>query len=264
MEQAKQIKISVLTIFPGMFDILKNYGVIKKAIEKRLVEIDIFNLRDYTTDKHKVTDKPGYGGQNGMVMLAEPFYRFYEEYIISKNLKPYIVLPSPQGEVFNNDLAFELAKKENLVFFCGRYEGIDERVKKIVDKEVSIGDYVLTGGEIPTMVIIETLLRFLPGVIGSKTSVENDSFYNGLLDHSHYTKPQNFRGMKVPEILLSGNHERIETFRKKESLLKTILKRPDLFIKKELSEEEKQVLIVLIQEMFNENSNILKESHDVW
>nr|WP_237729712.1 tRNA (guanosine(37)-N1)-methyltransferase TrmD [Petrotoga sp. 8T1HF07.NaAc.6.1] len=220
MEQIKRIKISVLTIFPGMFDIIRNYGVIKKAIEKKLVEIDILNLRDYTTDKHKVTDKPGYGGENGMVMLAEPFYRFYDEYILSKNHKPYVVLPSPQGEVFNNDLAFELAKKEELVFFCGRYEGIDERVRKIVDKEVSIGDYVLTGGEIPTMVIIETLLRFLPGVIGSKTSVENDSFYNGLLDYSHYTKPQNFRGMQVPEILLSGDHERIRIFRKKRQFVK--------------------------------------------
>lgn len=220
MEQIKRIKISVLTIFPGMFDIIRNYGVIKKAIEKKLVEIDILNLRDYTTDKHKVTDKPGYGGENGMVMLAEPFYRFYDEYILSKNHKPYVVLPSPQGEVFNNDLAFELAKKEELVFFCGRYEGIDERVRKIVDKEVSIGDYVLTGGEIPTMVIIETLLRFLPGVIGSKTSVENDSFYNGLLDYSHYTKPQNFRGMQVPEILLSGDHERIRIFKKKRQFVK--------------------------------------------
>lgn len=264
MEQIKRIKISVLTIFPGMFDIIRNYGVIKKAIEKKLVEIDILNLRDYTTDKHKVTDKPGYGGENGMVMLAEPFYRFYDEYILSKNHKPYIVLPSPQGEVFNNDLAFELAKKEELVFFCGRYEGIDERVRKIVDKEVSIGDYVLTGGEIPTMVIIETLLRFLPGVIGSKTSVENDSFYNGLLDYSHYTKPQNFRGMQVPEILLSGDHERIRIFRKKDSLLKTILKRPDLFIKKELNEEEKKILVEIIQEMFNKNSDNFKESKDVW
>jgi len=263
MEQTKQIKITVLTIFPGMFDIIKNYGIIKKAIERKLVEIDILNLRDYTTDVHKVTDRPGYGGQNGMVMLVEPFYRFYDEYILPKNHKPYIVLPSPQGEVFNNNLAFELANKEEIVFFCGRYEGIDERVKRIIDKEVSIGDYVLTGGEIPTMVIIETLLRFLPGVVGSKTSVENDSFYNGFLDHSHYTKPQNFRGMKVPEILLSGDHERIRNFRKKDSLLKTILKRPDLFIKKELDEEDKKVIVELIQEMFDKNSNDFKESHDV-
>ena len=145
-------------------------------------------------------------------------------------------------------------KKEKLVFFCCRYEGIDERIKAIVDEEISIGDYVLTGGELPTMVMIEVLLRFVPGVVGSKESVENDSFYNGLLDFSHYTKPAEFRGMKVPEILLSGDHKKIEQFRKKDSILKTILKRPDLFINKELSLEDKKLLVEIIQELSQRNA----------
>lgn len=251
MNLKKKIEISVLTIFPEAFQIITQIGVIKKAIQKQIVNFEVLNLRDYTTDKHKVTDRPGYGGKNGMVMLAEPFYRFYDEYLLKKGSKPYIVMPSPQGETLNNQIALELAKKEELIFFCGRYEGIDERVSRLVDKKISIGDYVLTGGELPAMVIIETLLRFVPGVVGSQESVENDSFYNGLLDYSHYTKPAEFRGMKVPEVLLSGDHKKIELFRKKESLLKTILKRPDLFRKKDLNEEEKDLLIEIIIELYD-------------
>lgn len=258
------IEIKVLSIFPDMFDIIKKYGVIKRALDKNLVNIDVVNIRDYTRDKHKVTDKPGYGGNNGMVMLAEPFYRFYDEYHSLKGHKPYVVLPSPQGSIFNNDIAFELSQKEELIFFCGRYEGIDERVKNIIDIEISIGDYVLTGGEIPTMVMIDSLLRFIPGVVGKKESVENDSFFNGLLDHSHYTKPADFKGMKVPDVLLSGDHGKIESYRKKDSLLKTIIKRPDLFIKKELDFEEKELLVEIIKEMINKNTNYFERSWNAW
>ena len=254
MSQNNKIEITILSIFPEMFNIITNYGIIKKAIESGIVKINVLNLRDFTVDKHKVTDRPGYGGNNGMVMLVEPFFRFYDEYIKKNNFKPYVVLPSPEGRTYNNQIAFDLSKKEKLVFFCGRYEGIDERIKAIVDEEISIGDYVLTGGELPTMVMIEVLRRFVPGVVGSKESVENDSFYNGLLDFSHYTKPAEFRGMKVPEILLSGDHKKIEQFRKKDSILKTILKRPDLFINKELSLEDKKLLVEIIQELSQRNA----------
>ncbi|HOB16624.1 MAG TPA: tRNA (guanosine(37)-N1)-methyltransferase TrmD [Defluviitoga sp.] len=250
MSQNNKMEITILSIFPEMFKIITDYGIIKKAIEKGIVKFNILNLRDFTTDKHKVTDKPGYGGRNGMVMLAEPFFRFYDEYEQRNGCKPYVIIPSPEGKTFNNEIARELSQKEKLVFFCGRYEGIDERVKAIADQEISIGDYVLTGGELPAMVIIEVLLRFVPEVVGSRESVENDSFYNGLLDHSHYTKPAEFRGMKVPEILLSGDHKKIEQFRKKDSLLKTILKRPDLFVNKELSFEDKQLLVEIVQELY--------------
>ena len=244
------INIKVVSIFPGMFSSLTNFGVIRKAIEGSIVKFEAINLRDYTKDKHKVTDKPGYGGNSGMVMLAEPFLKFYDDYC-SKHEKPYVVMTSPQGRRFDNNISKTLASKKNLVFLCGRYEGPDERVMSIVDDEISIGDFVVTGGELPAMIMIDSLLRFIPGVVGDENSVINDSFYNGLLDYPHYTKPAELRNLKVPEVLLSGNHAKIEKYRKKESFLRTILKRPDLFLKRELKKEDKKIIVEIIKELYD-------------
>jgi tRNA (guanine37-N1)-methyltransferase len=244
-----KIKIRTVSIFPEMFKILIENGVISKSIKNGLINFEAINLRDYTVDKHKVTDKPGYGGGAGMVMLAEPFFKAYEHFEKEVNEKPYVILTSPMGKTLNNEMSKKLALKKNLMFFCGRYEGIDNRVKSIIDEEISIGDYILTGGEIPALVIIDSLLRFVPGVVGDQESVVNDSFYEGLLDYSHYTKPEELRGYKIPEVLKSGNHKNIAYFRKKDSLLNTIMKRPDLFIKKELTEEQKKMVVEIIEEL---------------
>nr|WP_234970279.1 tRNA (guanosine(37)-N1)-methyltransferase TrmD [Marinitoga hydrogenitolerans] len=244
-----KIEIDVVTIFPQMFDSITNFGVLSRAIKNNIISFTAHNLRDYTKDKHKVTDLYAYGGGPGMVMKPEPFFEFYDYYVESKGKKPYVILTSPQGKQFNTHDAERLSKKENIVFFCGRYEGIDERVMNIVDEELSIGDFVVTGGELPAMLMIDAICRFVPGVVGDIDSVKNDSFYNQLLDHPHYTKPREYRGMKVPEVLLSGNHKKIEEFRKKESIIKTILKRPDLFVKHDFDEFEKQVIANIIREL---------------
>lgn len=243
------MKIGILTIFPNFVKVITEYGVIAQAIQAGLLEISIYNLRDYTTDKHKVVDDYPYGGGPGMVMKPEPFFRFFDDYI-KNNGKPYVILTSPQGKTLNNDIAKDLAKHENLVIICGRYEGIDERVMNFVDVEISIGDYVLTGGEIPAMVIVDVLSRFVPGVVDEE-SVKNDSFYNDLLDHPHYTRPRNIDGLSVPEVLISGNHEEVELWRKKEALKKTMLKRPDLFLKHDFDLTDKKALLSLFKEMIN-------------
>ncbi|QTA37746.1 tRNA (guanosine(37)-N1)-methyltransferase TrmD [Thermosipho ferrireducens] len=241
------MKIGVLTIFPEMVKVIKEYGVIAQAVKNRVIDIEIFNLRDYTTDKHKTVDDYPYGGGPGMVMKVEPFYRFYDEYV-KKHSKPYIILTSPQGETLNNNVLKELSVQKNIVIICGRYEGVDERIMQIVDKEISIGDYVLTGGELPAMVILDALSRFVPGTVDEE-SVKNDSFYNDILDHPHYTRPRNFRGLKVPEVLFSGNHSKIELWRRKMALKKTIEKRPDLFLKKEFDITDKKALLELFREL---------------
>lgn len=244
-----KIEIDVVTIFPEMFDAIVKYGVISKAIKNNIISFNAHNLRNYTKDKHKVTDLYAYGGGPGMVMKPEPFFEFYDNYLEKKGKKPYVIMPSPQGKQFNSKDAERLASIENIVFFCGRYEGIDERVMSLVDEELSIGDFVVTGGELPSMLMIDAISRFIPGVVGDIESVKNDSFYNQLLDYPHFTKPRSYRGMDVPKVLLSGNHKKIEEYRKKESILRTILKRPDLFIKHDLDEFEKKVIVNIIREL---------------
>ncbi len=244
------MRISVLTIFPDFVKVVKEFGVISQAVEKGLLQIDIFNLRDFTEDKHKVVDDYAFGGGPGMVMKPEPFFKFFEFYETNYG-KPYVILTSPQGERFDNTLAQEISKKENVVIICGRYEGIDERVMKYVNLEVSIGDYVLSGGELPAMVIIDTVSRFVPGVI-SEESLKNDSFYNNLLDHPHYTRPREFKGQTVPEVLFSGDHEEIEIWRRKEAFKKTISKRPDLFLKRDFDRIDKVALLELFKEMIRD------------
>jgi tRNA (guanine37-N1)-methyltransferase len=241
------VNVGILTIFPDFVRVIKEYGVISKAIESGLLDIEIFNLRDFTKEKHRVVDDYPFGGGPGMVMKPDPFFDFFKFYT-EKYGKPYVLLTSPQGDVLNNEIAKELALKERMVIICGRYEGIDERVMSLVDMEISIGDYVLTGGELPAMVITDVVSRFIPGVVEDE-SVKNDSFYNDLLDYPHYTRPRTIDNMHVPDVLVSGNHEEVDLWRRKESIKKTMMKRPDLFMKHQIDEIDKKAILMLFKEL---------------
>ncbi len=242
------MRFAVVTIFPEIIEVYLKHGILGKAIKNGIIDVEVFNLRDFTEDRHKTVDDYPFGGGPGMVMKAQPFFKFYDFYI-ERFGKPYIVLTSPQGTVFDNKKAQELSQKEDVVFLCGRYEGIDERVMDIVDEELSIGDFVLSGGELAALVMMDATARFIKGVV-EEESVKRESFMNDLLDHPVYTRPRNVRGKKVPEILLSGDHEKIEIWRRKESLKKTMLKRPDLFMKKENFDRfDKLALIELFKEL---------------
>ncbi len=240
------MRIDVLTVLPGLFDCFLREGVIGRAISSGKVEVKVHNLRDFTTDKHKVVDDVPYGGGPGMVLKPEPIFRAYEE-LTKESPKPFVILTEPWGEKFNQEMAVELSKKDRLLIICGRYEGVDERVKAIVDREVSIGDFVLTGGELPAMVIMEAVLRLVPGVLGNRESLDADSFSDrGFLGYPNYTRPARFRGMEVPQVLLSGHHEKIRLWRKEQSLRKTLLRRPEVIekLKREglLTKEELEIL----------------------
>ncbi len=218
------MKFDVLTLFPEMFEIL-NQSIIGKAIEKDLIDIHLINIRDFSKDKHKKVDDTPYGGGAGMVMKPDVVYDAYQS-IKDRNAK--VIYMSPQGKPLNQDKVEELSKENHLIILCGHYEGIDQRVlDKIVDEEISIGDYVLTGGEIPAMVLIDSVSRYVEGVL-KEDSIKEESFSNGLLEYPQYTRPEVFEGMKVPEILLSGHHENIEKWRKEKSLEITKKKRPDI------------------------------------
>ncbi|MCX5782715.1 MAG: tRNA (guanosine(37)-N1)-methyltransferase TrmD [Elusimicrobia bacterium] len=241
------MRIDILTIFPGMFEGPLTESLIKKAREKKILDIRLHDIRSFTTDKHRSVDDRSFGGGSGMVMSPEPIFRAIKSLKIGskasrKKSGSLLIYLSPQGEPLNQKLVNELSGKKRLVLLCGHYEGIDERAISLADKEISIGDYVLTGGELPAMVLIDAVARHLPGVVKEKNSVERDSFYNGLLDYPHYTRPKEFQKMKVPETLLSGNHKEIEKWRKKQSLEKTFLKRPDLLKKIKLNKEEIEIL----------------------
>lgn len=226
------MRIDVLTIFPKMFDAVLGESIIKRAKEKKVVEINIIDLRLFSKDKHrKVDDKP-FGGGPGMLMNAEPFFEAVN-YIRRKTkdlrLKTRIALLSPKGRRFDQALALKLSRYEHIVLLCGHYEGIDERVAKhLADDEISIGDFVLTGGELPAMVIIDGVVRLLPGALGDENSCKDESFSEALLECPHYTRPADYSGMKVPDVLLSGDHEKIKEWRKKEAVKITRKKRPDL------------------------------------
>ena len=250
-ERKPVLNFFAVSIFPEMFKIFCSFGIFKKALEKKLIGFQAINLRDYTTDKHRTTDDYQYGGGHGMVMKVEPFFRFYDAFVEKYGEKPTVILPTPKGRLFNNELAMELSKKGNLIFFCGRYEGIDERISVLVDYEVSIGDYVLSGGELPAMVMMDAISRFVPGVVGDFRSVQEDSITMGLLDYPHYTRPEEFRGLRVPEVLLSGDHKRVELFRLKESIKLTALRRPDLFLKKDFTKQEKMAILEILRELLD-------------
>ncbi len=221
--------IDIITIFPKMFAPVFNESIIKRAQAKGKVKICVHDLRDYTLDKHRKVDDRPFGGGSGMVMCAEPIFRAVESLTKRLKAKPKTILLCPQGKTLTQTAAKRLAKEKHLVFICGHYEGVDERVRmKLVDEEISIGDYVLTGGEIPAMVLVDCLIRLIPGVLGDKNSLNFESFEDNLLEYPHYTRPAGFRGMQAPAVLLSGDHRKIESWRKKEALKRTKQRRPDL------------------------------------
>ncbi len=219
-----------------MFSAVSSYGIVKKAIEKRLIEINLYDLRNYTTDIHKTVDDRPYGGGDGMVLKPEPIFRAVESILESSpqgREKRSIVLLSPQGKVFDQRKAIAFSEYERLILICGRYEGVDQRVIDfLIGEEVSIGDYVLTGGEVPAMVIIDSVVRLLPQALGGSSSAVEESFMEGMLDYPHYTRPAEFRGMKVPDVLLSGDHEKIREWRERKALERTEVNRPDLLAKR--------------------------------
>lgn len=222
------MRVDVLTIFPKSLEPLLNESIIKRAQDKGLVKIRVHNLRDYTLDKHKKVDDRPFGGGPGMVFCAEPIFRAVEA-LKQKNTR--VLLLSPSGRVFNQKEAKRLSRLKHLILICGHYEGVDERVKNIIDEEVSIGDYVLTGGELPALVIIDSVVRLIKGVLGRNESLTFESFCGNLLEYPHYTRPENFRGFKVPKVLLSGDHKKIDQWRKNQALKTTKQKRPDLLKK---------------------------------
>jgi len=234
---------TVLTLFPELMKAFFAHGMIGRGIESKLITGDCINIRDFSMDRHKTVDDRPYGGGSGMVMKPDPLQLAV---LCAKSRMPEskVVLLTPQGNRFNQKKALGFAaKKQGLILICGRYEGIDERVYTLlVDEEISIGDYVMTGGELGAMVMMDAIARLIPGVLGSAESFLSDSFMDGRLEHAHYTRPEEFEGQKIPDVLLSGNHERIRLWRKKSSLQRTFLKRPDLFEKTALTAEEKKII----------------------
>jgi len=220
------MKIDILTLFPKMFQGPFNESIIKRAQEKGLVEIKIHNLRKWTKDKHKTADDRPFGGGTGMILMIEPIYDALKEL---KKKETRVILLTPQGKIFNQKMAQNLSKEKHLIFICGHYEGIDERVREhLVDEEISIGDYVLTGGELPSMIVLDTLIRLIPGVLKKKEAIKDESFSSKSLEYPQYTRPANFKGWQVPEALLSGDHKKIAEWRKKKALERTKKQRPDL------------------------------------
>lgn len=224
------MKFDVLTLFPEMIDSCCGCSILKRALENNVIEVNTINPRDFTHDKHKKVDDTPYGGGAGMVLMAQPYVDTYEN--IKKLDNSISVMLTPQGEVFNDDICNDLVKYEQIILICGHYEGFDERIREIIKpREISIGDFVLTGGELPALCLIDSVSRKIEGTLGKIESADQDSFSNGLLEYPHYTKPRNFRGYKVPEVLLNGNHKEIEKFRHEQSLLRTKLRRKDLYDK---------------------------------
>jgi len=241
------MKFDILTLFPGMFSSPLRESILGRAIEKGIIEIRTINIRDFTLDKHQIVDDTPYGGGQGMVMKVEPIAQVIE-WVKSQNPSAWTIYLTPQGKPFQQEKALGLSSKSHLILLCGRYEGVDERVRDLfIDEEISIGDYVLTGGELAAMVLIDAVSRLLPGVLGSDRSAEEDSFSNSLLEYPQYTRPFNFRGSCVPEVLLSGNHSAISLWRRKEALKRTLGRRPDLLAKTNLSNEDKKLLEEILQ-----------------
>lgn len=237
------MRIDVLTLFPRMFEGPMGESIIGKAVEKDLLEINIHNFRDYSENKHQQVDDYPYGGGAGMLLKVQPIYdnlKAIEE--ATGNQKKRVILLDPAGKPFNQKMAEEFANEEQLVFICGHYEGYDERIRSMVTDEVSLGDYVLTGGELGAMVMIDATVRLLPEVLGNQSSAKTDSHSTGLLEHPQYTRPAEFNGMKVPEVLMNGNHRLIEEWQLKESLRRTYLRRPDMLETLEMTDEMQKLL----------------------
>jgi len=237
------MKIDFLTLFPEMFHGVLNESILKKAQEKEAVTFNVINFRKYSSNKHQNVDDYPYGGGAGMVLTPQPIFDAVEDIRKQGNSEPKVVLVCPQGERFTQAKAEELAREDHLLFICGHYEGYDERIREhLVTEEISIGDFVLTGGELASMVITDSVVRLLPGVLGNEDSPILDSYSSGLLEHPHYTRPADFRGFKVPEVLLSGNHKLIAEWREEQSLKRTYERRPDLLEKYPLSDKQKSLI----------------------
>jgi tRNA (guanine37-N1)-methyltransferase len=236
------MKFDVLTLFPDMFTSYLREGILGRAIERGLVDVALLNIRDFAKGPHRIVDDRPYGGGEGMVMKAGPIFRALES-VERVEGHGQVVLFSPQGKTFTQDMAWEMAEWQQLIFVCGRYEGVDDRVRSTcVDMELSVGDYILNGGELAAMVVIEAVSRLIPDVLGGERSNLEDSFENGLLEYPHYTRPRVFRDQAVPPVLLSGDHEKVRLWRKKQSLKRTLSRRADLIQKAELSPEDKAIL----------------------
>ncbi|MCL6634949.1 MAG: tRNA (guanosine(37)-N1)-methyltransferase TrmD [Peptococcaceae bacterium] len=236
------MRFDILTLFPEMFAGPFSSSILKRARERGLIEINLVNIRDFSTNKHHTVDDAPYGGGAGMVMGPEALSGAIE-HVIRESGAGRVILLCPQGRPFNQAMAAALAREKSLILVCGHYEGVDERVREaLVTDEVSIGDYVLTGGELPAMVVVDAVARLVPGVLGEASSVVEESFCGGLLEYPHYTRPREFRGMAVPEVLLSGHHEEIRKWRRRQSLLRTLERRPELLRQVELSREDKEIL----------------------
>ncbi len=235
------MRFDIITIFPEMFSGVFSEGVVRKAIQKGLLEVQVHDLRDYTTDKHRQVDDRPFGGEEGMVFKPEPLFAAVEALRGPGEAPVYLL--SPQGRPFDGRLAEEMAARPRVILICGRYEGVDERVAEhLASDEISIGDYVLTGGEIPAMAVVDAVSRFVPGVVGKAASVRHDSFVEARLDFPHYTRPRTFRGHGVPAVLFSGDHKKIETWRRRTALEKTARRRPDLLARQPLTAEERKLL----------------------
>lgn len=232
------MKITILTLFPEMFDSYLNNSIIKRAISKEIVSFNVINIRDYTLDKHHRVDNPPIGGGAGLIMMCQPVVDALND--VNKN-KAKVIMPYPKGKTFNQEVAKKLSSEDELVFICGHYEGIDERILNFVDETYSLGDFILTGGEIPVMAMTDSIIRLIEGVI-AKESIEDESFSDGLLEYPQYTAPYDYQGYKVPDILFSGNHTAINKWRRKQALIETKNKRPDMFEKIVLSKQDKKLL----------------------
>jgi tRNA (guanine37-N1)-methyltransferase len=235
---------NVLTLFPEMFEGFLKTSIIGRSIENNKLQVNLINIRDFSKDKHKSVDDAPYGGGPGMVMTPQPL----RDAIQSINVDSHIVFLTPKGQPLNQKKVIDLSNRENITLICGHYEGVDQRIiDTYVDEEISIGDYVLTGGELGAMVVVDSVTRLLPGVLGDEDSYKEDSHYNGLLDHPHYTRPQNFDGMEVPKVLLSGHHEKIEQWRLEQSIVNTYEKRSDLIDKKLVNDTNEGGLVTKIK-----------------
>ena len=235
----------IVTIFPAMVQSALVAGVIGRAIEHQVFDVSIHDLRDFTTDRHRSVDDVPYGGGPGMVMKPEPIFRALDAIETERGGSMTVLMMSPQGTPFTQAVAARLSTREHVVLLCGRYEGVDERVRSRVDEEISIGDYVLSGGELPALVVLDAVARFVPGVVGDDQSVAEDSFSRGLLDFPHYTRPAEVGAERVPDVLLSGNHAEIRRWRKRESLARTLERRPELLEHAVLDDEERALLVEL-------------------
>jgi tRNA (guanine37-N1)-methyltransferase len=255
---SKPIQFDVVTLFPPMFDAISQHGITSRALENKLCDLNLWNPRDYTTDNHRTVDDRPYGGGPGMVMLAEPLEQAIEAAKVRQQaagvVKPKVIHLSPSGKPLTHDDVMALSQEQGLVLLASRYEGVDQRLlDRMVDAEYSIGDYVLSGGELPAMVLMDAIIRQLPGALGDADSAAEDSFVNGLLDCPHYTRPEEYKGEKVPEVLLSGNHAKIKQWRLKTALQRTRDQRPDLLADRSLSKEESRLLKEIEQEQDSHN-----------